>query len=80
MWIWRRRKFEGEVLLAFGAVYGFGRAALEVLRDDYERGVYAGWSTSQIIGIATAVACAALWLRRSRGRGDAAREPTTESG
>jgi phosphatidylglycerol:prolipoprotein diacylglycerol transferase len=68
VWLWRRRRFEGQIFLAFGAVYGFARAALEIVRDDNERGVFAGLSTSQWIGLVTAAACVALYVvRRKRG-------------
>jgi phosphatidylglycerol:prolipoprotein diacylglycerol transferase len=43
----------GQVLLTFIGAYGLGRAVLEILRADVERGLYLGGtlSTSQIIGL-----------------------------
>jgi phosphatidylglycerol:prolipoprotein diacylglycerol transferase len=55
----------GQVLLAFIGAYGLGRAALEVLRADAERGLYLGGylSTSQIIGLACAALVFGVWSR-----------------
>lgn len=66
LWLWRRRRFEGQIFLAFGVLYGFARALLEILRDDNERGFFFGLSTSQIIGLVTGVVCAVLYLWRRR--------------
>lgn len=66
MFIWRRRRFEGQIFLAFGFLYGVGRALLELIRDDAERGIVAGMSTSMFIGIVTAVLSAALYAYRAR--------------
>lgn len=68
--LWRRRQqVEGEVLLGFLALYGIGRSALEVLRGDVSRGLYLDGmlSTSQIIGLGSAIVALGLlaWRRRS---------------
>jgi phosphatidylglycerol:prolipoprotein diacylglycerol transferase len=65
-WLWRRRAFDGQIFLAFGVLYGLARSALEIIRDDHERGFFAGLSTSQIIGLTTAALAAALYLQRRR--------------
>ncbi len=62
MWLWRRRKFEGQIFLSFGMLYGVGRSLLEIIRDDAERGSIAGLSTSQFIGITTALLCVPIYL------------------
>ncbi len=63
-----RTRRPGEVTLAFIALYGLGRAVVEVFRADSERGLYLGGlvSTSQGVGVASAVVALA-WLvaRRS---------------
>ena len=66
--IWRRRTFDGQVLLAAGALYGIARSLLEIVRDDNERGVWLGVSTSQLIGLATAALCIVLYARRMRAK------------
>lgn len=65
--MWHRgRRFEGQVLLAAGGLYGLARALLELVRDDNERGVWRGVSTSQAIGVGTAVVCAVVYVHRAR--------------
>lgn len=71
--VWRRRRFDGQVLLMAGAMYGFARALLEIVRDDNERGLWLGVSTSQAIGVLTAIACAIVYLRRRAEYARAAR-------
>lgn len=61
MWVWRRRRRRGEVLVAFTMGYGALRFCLEILRDDDQRGGLCGLSTSQIIGAVTFVAAGVLW-------------------
>lgn len=62
-----RQRFAGQIFLAFLATYGVGRSLIEVFRADVERGLFlGGWlSTSQIIGIATALAVAIVWRDRA---------------
>jgi phosphatidylglycerol:prolipoprotein diacylglycerol transferase len=64
MWLWKRRKFEGQIFLAFGILYGVGRSLLEVIRDDAERGAIGPLSTSQAIGIVTAILAAGFYYYR----------------
>ncbi len=66
MWLWKRRKFEGQIFLAFGALYGFARSALEIIRDDHERGSFAGLSTSQLIGLSSGILAIIVYVIRSR--------------
>jgi phosphatidylglycerol:prolipoprotein diacylglycerol transferase len=49
--MWRRREFYGQVLLALAIAYGFWRFGIEYVRDDPERGAFAGFSTSQLISL-----------------------------
>jgi len=57
-----RKRFDGQVLLAFLMAYAVLRFALEFIRAD-DRGVFFGLSTSQWIGLGSVIACAAVWKR-----------------
>lgn len=48
----RRRRFSGQVFLAWVIGYGIGRPLIEILRDDDQRGQVGPFSTSQAIGMA----------------------------
>lgn len=67
MWLFKRKKFDGQVLGAYLFLYGFARFFLEFLRDDPGRGVLFGgmMSGTQLISIFLVIAGGALWLRRS---------------
>jgi phosphatidylglycerol:prolipoprotein diacylglycerol transferase len=71
LWLAPRKRFDGQVLLAFLALYAVLRFALEYLRDD-DRGALLGLSTSQLIGVAILAGCVAVWARLARGRAPAA--------
>jgi phosphatidylglycerol:prolipoprotein diacylglycerol transferase len=58
-------RFDGQILLVATVLYGLGRSGLEILRDDRSRGIYAGLSTSQWIGLTTTAIALALWNRWS---------------
>lgn len=62
-----RKRFDGQVLLAFLALYAVLRFGLEYLRDD-DRGGMLGLSTSQLIGVLILAVIAAAWPRLSRRR------------
>ncbi len=62
LWLRPRKRFEGQVMLAFIALYAILRFALEYLRAD-ERGEILGLSTSQALGIPAVVLVAMLWAR-----------------
>lgn len=70
MYFWfspkQQPRFDGKILLIATVLYGLGRSALEVLRDDRSRGIYLGFSTSQWIGVLTTGIAFALWARWSR--------------
>ncbi len=66
MWLWRRRKWEGQIFLAFAILYGIARPILEIIRDDAERGFVGSMSTSQFIGIVTAAIAIPLYIYRSK--------------
>lgn len=62
-----RKRFDGQVMLAFLALYALLRFALEYLRDD-DRGGVLGLSTSQLIGVAVLGLVTGLWARLARPR------------
>ncbi|HXZ27515.1 MAG TPA: prolipoprotein diacylglyceryl transferase [Terriglobales bacterium] len=64
-WLLPRKKFDGEVIGAYMALYGFARFFLEFLRDDPERGsVFGGALTlTQLVSILLVVGGGLLWLR-----------------
>jgi phosphatidylglycerol:prolipoprotein diacylglycerol transferase len=71
--VFRRRRFEGQAMLAFLAFYGIDRAILENWRGDSVRGLFFNGllSTSQILSAIALVVAVALWpylSRRERGR------------
>ena len=65
-WLIGRKRFDGQVIGAYMAVYGFARYFLEFLRADAQRGtVFGGFMTvTQLIAIGMVVAAGVLWLRR----------------
>ena len=69
LWIRRQRTFSGQVFLGWVLGYGLARPALEVLRDDDQRGSLGPLSTSQWIGLTSAamgVVLAVALVRRHR--------------
>ena len=65
----RRKRFDGEVILAYTSLYAAARFVLEFLRGDADRGLLFGGllSTSQFIALILGPAAIALWLvRRQR--------------
>jgi phosphatidylglycerol:prolipoprotein diacylglycerol transferase len=65
IWLHPRKRFEGQVMLAFLALYAVLRFVLEYLRDD-DRGALLGLSTSQLVGLAVLLSVAVLWPRLAR--------------
>jgi phosphatidylglycerol:prolipoprotein diacylglycerol transferase len=65
----RRKRFDGEVILAYTLLYAVARFVLELFRGDADRGfVFGGLlSTSQFIAAILGPAAIALWLVRRRG-------------
>ena len=64
----RRKRFDGEVILAYTLLYAMARFALELFRGDADRGFVANGllSTSQFIALVLGSATIALWLVRRR--------------
>jgi phosphatidylglycerol:prolipoprotein diacylglycerol transferase len=63
-WRYTRRKFDGEIVIIFFAMYAIGRGLIEFLRGDLDRGVYMGGaiSTSQITGLINLTVCIILYI------------------
>lgn len=71
IWLHKRKKFDGQVLAAYGIVYGIIRFSIEFLRDDPRGNILGlssmlGISTSQMISLIVVVAAAAFVILKSR--------------
>ena len=64
----RRKRFDGEVILAYTLLYAIARFILEFFRGDVDRGFVFGGalSTSQFIALMLGPAAIALWFVRRR--------------
>ena len=74
LWLHGRKRYDGQVFVAFTGLYALGRFALEFARAD-DRGGMLGLSTSQLIGLAVAAAAALVHVRLSRSAAAAAAAP-----
>jgi phosphatidylglycerol:prolipoprotein diacylglycerol transferase len=61
-----RKRFDGEIFLAFIALYAAARFVVEFFRSD-DRGGFLGLSTSQLIGLGLLAACLVAHRRLGRG-------------
>jgi phosphatidylglycerol:prolipoprotein diacylglycerol transferase len=66
-WVHGRKRYDGQVFVAFLALYAVGRFLLEFLRDD-DRGGLFNLSTSQLIGVGLVAAAIAIHRVRSRAQ------------
>jgi phosphatidylglycerol---prolipoprotein diacylglyceryl transferase len=64
LYVHPRKRYDGQVFVAFLGLYAVGRFLLEFLRAD-DRGGLLGLSTSQLIGLALAVVAAVIHVRRA---------------
>ena len=62
LWLWNRRRFDGQVAAAFCMVYAVTRSIIEHFRGDIERGFIGPLSTSQFISVFVFLGGAALWF------------------
>ena len=62
----RRKRFDGQVILAYSILYAAGRFVIEYFRGDVDRGYVGLFSTSQFIALLVAAGAVALLLYRSR--------------
>jgi phosphatidylglycerol---prolipoprotein diacylglyceryl transferase len=78
LWLHRRKKFDGQVILMYAVLYAVIRFGIEFLRDDPRGDILGlttltGLSTSQIlsiiVGIAALVTLIVRWRRASRSTG-----------
>ncbi|MBI4950977.1 MAG: prolipoprotein diacylglyceryl transferase [Myxococcales bacterium] len=60
-----RKRYDGQVFVAFLSLYAVGRFLIEYLRDD-ERGALLGLSSSQLLGVGLVAVAAFIHQRRSR--------------
>jgi phosphatidylglycerol---prolipoprotein diacylglyceryl transferase len=67
LWLFGRRRFEGQVVLAYALLYAVARFTIEFWRDD-PRGAVFGVSTSQFIAVVVFVGALAAYIYRSRNR------------
>ena len=65
LYLWPRKRYDGQVFVAFLGLYSLARFVLEIWRSD-DRGGTLGMSTSQLIGVA--LVGAAVWVHRWRTR------------
>jgi len=67
MWIFKRKKFDGQVFAAYLVLYGVARYFLEFIRDDPGRGsVFGGVMTgTQLISICLVITGGLIWWLRS---------------
>jgi len=70
LWLWRRRRFAGQIGLFYVMAYSVARFLLEFLRGDQIRGFLGFFSTSQWLSL-LALACALAIYWRCRVRVDA---------
>ncbi len=67
----KRKKFDGQVLIAYGVIYGIWRFAIEFLRDDPRGSLFGlngvlGLSTSQIISLLVGLGALAFMIYKLR--------------
>jgi len=67
LWLHGRKRYDGQVFVAFLGLYAVGRFVLEFFRDD-DRGGLLWLSTSQLIGVGILALAAVLHVRRSAPR------------
>ena len=70
MWLFKRKKFDGQVLAAYFILYGVARYFLEFIRDDPGRGeVFGGIMTgTQLISIGLVITGGLIWWLKSSTR------------
>lgn len=71
VWLHRRKKFDGQVLIAYGLIYSVFRFLIEFVRDDPRGDLFGlttltGLSTSQLISLVVAAGAVALMVIRLR--------------
>jgi phosphatidylglycerol:prolipoprotein diacylglycerol transferase len=85
VWVYRSKRFHGQILAVYLVVYAIARFLLENVRGDEERGFVLGGllSTSQAVGIGLALAGIAMYValdRRHRASGEPDWKPAVTGG
>ncbi len=73
-WLHRRKKFDGQILIAYGIIYAIVRFSIEFIRDDPRGDLWGmtsqtGLSTSQMVSLVVLVAAVVFWFWRLRSAG-----------
>lgn len=72
-YLFRRRKFEGQVFAAYLIGYAILRSIVECFRGDYRTHYLGNWATpAQVISILIFVAGCGLWWQRARAQANSA--------
>ena len=67
VWLYRRRKFDGQVFGAYLVGHALLRSFVEMFRGDYPQHYLGGWATpAHLVSIGIIIAGAMLLLLRSR--------------
>ncbi|MBA3351034.1 MAG: prolipoprotein diacylglyceryl transferase [Blastocatellia bacterium] len=71
VWLHRRKKFDGQVLIAYGIIYSIFRFSIEFIRDDPRGDLFGlttmtGLSTSQLVSLVVAAASIVFMVMRLR--------------
>jgi phosphatidylglycerol:prolipoprotein diacylglycerol transferase len=80
-WLHRRKKFDGQILIAYGIIYSIFRFSIEFIRDDPRGDLFGlttatGLSTSQIVALFVAAVCIVFMFMRLRKAGAVSEEPS----
>jgi len=85
-WLHRRKKFDGQILIAYGIIYSVFRFSIEFIRDDPRGDLFGlttltGLSTSQLVSLLVAAASIVFMIMRLRsaGRAETPAEAVSES-
>jgi phosphatidylglycerol---prolipoprotein diacylglyceryl transferase len=83
VWLHRRKKFDGQVLIAYGIIYSIFRFLIEFIRDDPRGDLFGltsatGLSTSQLVSLLVAIASVVFMIWRLRS-GSQAETPAVAS-
>jgi phosphatidylglycerol:prolipoprotein diacylglycerol transferase len=70
VWLRRRKRFDGEIILNYAMLYAAARFFLEYFRGDVDRGFVLGglFSTSQFLAIVIILICVPLFFRRKSSK------------
>ena len=71
VWLHRRKKFDGQVLIAYGIIYSIFRFSIEFIRDDPRGDLFGlttitGLSTSQLVSLVVAASAIVFMVMRIR--------------